>query len=808
MQTREKTACSHCGEMCTASTITVGEKAFCCQGCKWVHELFQENGLNTYYELEQQPGIKADKKYGSDHYAYLDDEEVKMKVLQFSDGEIGKVQLYIPSIHCSSCVWLLENLHRLNKGVLKSVVNFVRKELTITFNQKDLPLHRLAHLLASTGYAPEINLDSMHKKTTSSNNRDLYARLGVAGFAFGNMMLLSFPAYLDWQNTLEPSLQIFLSWLNFLLSLPVLLFSSIPFFSAAGKGLKYRYLNLDVPISLGIIVLFVRSLYEVYMQVGEGYFDSLAGLVFFLLAGKLFQQKTYDLLSFERDYKSYFPLSAIRVEDGSEKTVPVSRLQVGDAIKIRNKELIPADSILLSEHALIDYSFVTGESTPILKRKDSRLFAGGRALGVAIDARINRDVSQSYLTRLWNHDVFKKVELKAGVHSLSNTIATYFTWGIISIALLAAVFWLQYDVGLATNAFSAVLIVACPCALALSIPFTYGHAMRFLGRAGLFLKNADVVEKLARINHIIFDKTGTLTLKKGARPHFFPAEGMAVLSEFELQNIKSITSQSTHPLSFAIAASLENSQGRPVTSFSEHEGDGIEGFVSGCKIRLGRQAWICNNAASIMPEKSTVFLEIDDVVRGWFTIENSFRKGVQEVTEKLNGSFKLSLASGDSNAQEASLRSLLHLSTGTTPHMRFKQSPEDKLEYVEELQRRGDAVLMVGDGLNDAGALAKSDVGIAVSEEMSSFSPACDCILQAGNFEKFPDFLRFSKSAVKIVHACFALSLSYNCIGLAYAVTGTLSPVVAAILMPLSSITVVGFTTLATTLTARKMRLI
>ncbi len=441
-------------------------------------------------------------------FDYLDDTDTIQKLIDFKNETISSVTFYIPQMHCSSCIWLLENLYKLNPGVSQSNVNFLKKEISVKYFHSKLSLRELVQLLASIGYEPLIQLDSTEEKK-DVHRKHLYYKIGIAAFCFGNIMLLSFPEYLSIDINDSYYRTVF-AYLNLILALPVFFYSASEYFGSAYKGLRKKIVNIDFPISLGIIVLFIRSAVEVLLYNGAGYFDSMSGLVFFLLIGKLFQEKTYDTLNFERSYKSYFPLGVTVKKDGNETSVPAAKLKVGDRIIIRNNEIIPADAILFKGTGNIDYSFVTGESVPVEKVLGELVYAGGRQKGSAAELEVVKEVSQSYLTQLWNHESFNKKD-ESYFTTISNTVSKYFTAAVLIIAAVSALFWLQTSVHTAINVFTAVLIVACPCALALSTPFTFGNTVRIFGRNKFYLKNSSVVEDLAKINMIVFDKTGTIT---------------------------------------------------------------------------------------------------------------------------------------------------------------------------------------------------------------------------------------------------------------------------------------------------------
>ncbi|MFA6232875.1 MAG: heavy metal translocating P-type ATPase metal-binding domain-containing protein [Bacteroidota bacterium] len=798
--TTAQPACFHCGDACDSRDAAIGEKYFCCNGCKTVYELLAEKDLCDYYSIDEARRGKSPLEAGYSHrYDYLDDESITAQLVDFADGDIRMAGFRIPSMHCSSCIWLIERLHSLNAGVISSRVNFPRKEATITWNSTMVSLREIVLLLASIGYEPHLSLQDAAEKRKHVTDRKLYYKIGIAGFAFGNIMLLSFPEYLASEGSIDPVFQFVFRHLNVLLSLPVFFYSCSVYFTSAWAGFKQRFLNIDVPISLGIIVLFGRSLFDIFSGSGAGYLDSFTGLAFFLLIGKIFQKKSYDALSFDRDFRSYFPLSvAVRDIDG-EHNVPLTRIAVGDRIIIRNQELVPADTVLLRGEANIDYSFVTGEADLIAKQSGDRIHAGGRQVGQAIELEVIKDIEQSYLTRLWNNDVFTK-ESHGRLSSMIDRISRHFTARVIAIAVGAAIFWLLYDPSMVITVFTAVLIVACPCALALSSPFAFGSAQRIFGNNDFYTKNTDTVEALARIDTIVFDKTGTLTQTRSSQVRWHGP----VLSEQERAMTKSLLRQSTHTLSRQVFASLAGDVTHEVEKYHEVPGKGIEGRVDEHAIMIGSAEWALRETADPVDAASTaVYVAIDGAPRGHFSVPNLYRQGLRELVKALSPSYRLVILSGDSDREAGRLRSVF----GDDVPMHFQQSPEDKLAFVQRLRAEGQQVMMVGDGLNDAGALKAADVGISISEDINTFSPACDGILAADRFPVFHRLLAFARTSVRIVKISFVISFAYNIVGLSFAVAGMLSPLVSAILMPVSSVTVVAFTTAATRLMARRQGL-
>ena len=791
--------CYHCGEDCGTSPVVYDDKNFCCHGCKMVYEILSESDACDYYSIENHPGIKIKANEIGNKYAYLDNEEIRSELLEFSDGGVSKVKFFIPAIHCSSCIWLLENLHKLEPGIVYSSVNFIKKETTITFKEDQISLRKLVELLASINYIPRITLEDLKEKGKAKPDRQIYYKLGVAGFCFGNIMLFSFPEYLAVDHFMEETIRIQLSYLNLILAIPVVFYAGVDYLITAFKGLRKKIISIDVPIALGIIVLFTRSAYEIISGTGAGYMDSLSGLVFFLLIGKWYQGLTYQALSFERDYKSYFPVAITTLnEKDQEEIIPLKKLKAGHRILVRNQELIPADAILIKGNANIDYSFVSGESTPVPKKRKDLIFAGGRQLGSSIELIVEKEVSQSYLTELWNQDLHGNGQgSKTG--SVINIVSQYFTVIIIAIALGAGITWLFLDPSVALNAFSSVLIVACPCALALTIPFTFGNTMRIFGRNGFYIKKTDVVEQLAGTDTIVFDKTGTIT-----QNNTFEVDKSKVrLDANELTLVKAITRHSTHPMSTAIYRSVETDYVPDIEHYHEIAGQGIEAKVNGLGVRIGSEEFILGSSDDADAHATRVYVSFNGESRGYFLIRNKYRPGLETIVETLGPDFGMYLLSGDNDAELPTLLPLF----GDRKRMFFKQSPKDKLHFIRKLNDENHKVIMIGDGLNDAGALSESKVGITIADDIYHFSPACDAILESDRFASLSDFIRFSRTSMKVVYASFGISFIYNVFGISFAALGYLSPIISAILMPLSSVSVVVFVTLATSLLARRRSL-
>ncbi|QDP85066.1 HAD-IC family P-type ATPase [Chryseobacterium sp. SNU WT5] len=780
--------CFHCGQNIEKERIAFDEKTFCCNGCKSVYEILNMNDLGNFYELNKRSGIRPNNE-NAGQFDYLDTPEVFTKVTDFSEGNTSLVTFKIPVIHCSSCIWLLESLQTLNENINYSQVNFTRKNVQISFNHNELKLSELAKFLTNLGYKPVINLETAEKKEEHFD-KTLVIKLAIAGFAFGNGMFLSYPEYAEqvmgttdfWMEQYKNLFR----FTMFLLATPVVLYSASDYFKSAWFGLKNKIVNIDVPIVLGVLMLYGRSIYEVLTDYGPGYFDTLCGLLFFMLLGKLFQKRTYDALSYDRDYKSFYPIAVTKVDfSGKQQNILLNELNVGDRIMVRNQEIIPVDAILIQGEGNIDNSFITGESASIPKKPGDKIFAGGKQVGSVLELEVIKTVNQSYLTQLWNKEAFKKFE--TGLDTMTNDISKYFTFVILGITLLAGIYWGQQDFEKMFQVVAAILIVACPCALALSAPFTLGHIMRIMGRNKFYVKDTLTIEKLSKIDTLVFDKTGTITHNKKATILFEGPE----MQEFDLKNLKSLLKNSNHPLSKSLYDFLEiDDEYFLIENFVETAGKGYFATLRGKSYKIGSASFTGQPSKNL---ETAVYISCENHFLGKYIFTNEYRENTSGMFSELKD-YQLNILSGDNSSEEDYLKKLVP----TVAMMKFNQSPEDKLNFIRELQDQHQKVAMMGDGLNDAGALKQSNVGIAVADDTHSFTPSSDVIMAGEKMNELKKYFDLSKDAVKIVKFTFAISLFYNVIGLSFAVTGHLSPLVAAVLMPISSISVVIFTSLAT----------
>ncbi|WP_316784119.1 heavy metal translocating P-type ATPase [Pedobacter frigiditerrae] len=782
--------CYHCGEDISGVDLVIADKHFCCAGCKGVYQILSANNMCAYYAYNDSPGKRLETNA---HFEYLDEPSIVKQLVNYQDKENCIVTFYIPAIHCSSCIWLLEHLYKINPAIYSSRIDFLKREVNLSFKHNEIALRKVVEILVQIGYEPAINLQDVVKENSNRVDKALILKIGVAGFCMGNVMLFSFPEYFGISN-LEPQFKALFGWLNLAFSIPVVLFSGKDYFLSALASLKHKHINLDTPLALIIAVLFLRTAFAVVFNNGVGFADTLTGLVFLLLMGKWVKQRTYHHISFDRDYRSYFPIAITTLQNGMEKPKAINELAIGDRLWIRNGELVPADSILMRGDAWLDMSFVTGETEPQQKVLGEVIYAGGKQMGEGIEIEVLKNASQSYLTSLWNKENYSH-NFK---QNFNDSVAKYFSIAVFIIAFIAMAYWFYHNNGTkAWAAFTAVIIVACPCVLALSTPFTLSAILSVFDKKGFYVKNTDAVEELAHCNSIVFDKTGTLTTIEDAKISF-----TGTLTDNDKKLLVSLLNHSSHPLSRQILNSFSYGKFYPISKFKETPGKGIRGLVNNQMVYAGNQSVL---PFDIKPDQHNgVHVVIDSAYKGSFIVTQQWRSNLAELMTKLTKQFSLKVLSGDTNKDEKALQSFFSLSTT----IKFEQSPQQKLAAIIQQQESGEKVMMLGDGLNDAGALKQSDFGIAITDNINNFTPGCDAILKGSSLEFLPSFYQLSKDGLKIIKISFAIAIAYNCVGLYYAVQGTLYPLVAAVLMPLSTITIISFTTIATRFFARKNNLI
>ena len=764
--------CHYCGQSCVEE-VWNESKVYCCHGCL---TLSLTNGDFSSFINDAADQVK---------YKHFDLVEVFDKTVDFQDVNIYTVSVKLPEIHCSSCVQVLEDLPSYMADVLHVKVNFEAKQAQLKV-KKSLALSTLFHVLDKIGYPPQVLVETTSKKDTSG--RDHLIKLAVAGFAFGNIMLFSMPHYLGLTISADPLFAGIFRVLNSVLSI-LSIYAGGGYLVSAWKAARHARAHIDIPIALGIIALWGWSIYEIWGLGQFGYMDSLAGLIFFLLIGKWFQSKVYEKVSFERSINEFMPMM-VRKQAHKNDWARIQDLETGDVISVKNEEIVPVNATLLSDHAHMDYSFVTGESRVHEVTKGNKVYVGAKVVGSQVDLVVNEKPNISKLWSAWKTPK-KKKDLEP---KWTKSVSKYFTFAVLVLAIMGGLTWLWLDPSKSLFVTIAVLIVACPCALALSAPFTYGAVWNSFTKNGFFLKSSKMVGTLSEVGHVVFDKTGTLT---HAEEYDLGYTGTP-LSKSEKSSISAAASESNHPLSQSIHSELGESD-YSVSTFREYAGKGITAQVNGHQVELGSAGFL---GLDNKPSGTEVHVRINNAYKGVFEVKQRFRKNLKGLLKSMTQKVKVSILSGDVHEESSKVAAL----SNDLHFVGFEKSPKEKRDFIRSVNQEANT-MMVGDGLNDQIAIKESDMGVVVAQNVSGFYPSADAVLLDGAFDSLGKFLQLSSYSTTVLKWCLGFSLIYNVIGLSYALSGVLTPLVAAILMPISSITVVLLSTSLVKLKAQKLGL-
>ncbi len=756
-------ACEHCrSPLGEEACQDENERHFCCPGCRGAWQLIRGAGLFDVHAaaLSSDQGLARANQAVMD-MGWVDDPGILNALSLAVTEEFRLVELVIPAIHCAACILLLENLPRLHPEVIAARVDFGRQRLRLRLPQSKA-LAPVMGGLARIGYPPDLSRSLGGKSLPESKGLGLY--IGLSFFAFGNIMLLAFPDYFS--SEIEPAIQSFLHTLQALLALISIYCAFQIFLPSLPRSLRTRQIDMDVPVSIGILVIILISYWHLYLG-KPAFFDSLSGLIFFLIAGRAFQRRTWEHLNFEQNWQDFLPLAITRVDASGDQIIPIHQLRAQDTIRLMPEEILPADARVLEGEALMDLSFITGESDQITIQQGHDVLAGSRLKGTSVLLSLNKTPSTSYLASLWRKPQTRDHK------SLQNRLSRNFSLAILILGLIGFLYWLPHGLEKAVLVLASIFIVACPCALALSVPLALAHGMRALARFGFWLSEPSVVEKLAGIDTLVLDKTGTLTSALGLKailPEKWPEAD-------QILRLRSLISHSTHPISRCLLRNLPKGDTLPIRNFAELQGVGLQGEISGIFVQLIRAD---NTSTQLVGH--TAYYENQQLV--WeFSVEPDLRPGVLQALHQWKKRFSLHLLTGDSFIPPT-LTGIF----GQQAHARVL--PDQKYAKVTELEKNRAKVLMIGDGMNDSGALRAATVGLSIVEGSSKIFPSSDGMLASESLPLLERGMQLAQGHIVIAHASILLSLIYNFFGLMFAFTGRLEPVVCAVLMPASSLSV------------------
>lgn len=799
-------SCFHCGQPIADGALVersiAGEsKNFCCHGCAGACEAIYEAGLSSFYEKADQDDERQPVPVMPKDLAMFDHDEVQSQFVDIAKP-IREIELMAEGIHCAACVWLIE--HRLAKeaGVLSAYVNFTTRRIRLKWNNNLIQLSRILQILGELGYASQPYDPQLSQQALEKYNKGLLYRFAFASFAMMNIMWISISLYFGADDS---EYQAFFHWVALALATPTLLYSGQPFFIGAWQAIRGRRLGMDISISLGILTTYCYSLYVTFVPESGGsvYFDTLVDFMFFLLLGRYLESiskskavdATHRLMSLQPK------IARQRLPDGSETFTAVRLLKAGDLVWVHPGDRVPVDGVIVEGEGHCDESMLTGESVPVHKRLGDKVSAGTHNQDGALLIEVRQVLAESALGK-----IIRLVEdaqaSKAPIARTADRVIPWFVATTLSLATFSLIYWwLTLNLDTAIMAATAVLIVTCPCAFGLATPMAIAVASGVAARWGVLVKNGAVLEQLSNTTHVLFDKTGTLT--KGEMSVVAHQRWTNQFDELRLWAVVSLLeSRSSHALAKALHnfASPLSSHAISMEGFLSLSGRGVQAQIEGRLWQAGSVGWMQAQGVSIssvtndwLAEQAnmgatSVCVSCDGVLVATIALADSLRDDAVEVVAALQGrGIQVSMITGDRAAVAAVFAQQLGGISVTAEVL-----PEDKEAVVRSLQADGRVVVFVGDGINDAPALVRADVGIALGSGTEVSVDSAEVVLLNNQLASVLNTIKLSTITLRTIRQNIAMSLLYNLIMVPLAVSAKLTPLMAAIGMPLSSLLVIG----------------
>lgn len=697
-------------------------------------------------------------------------------------GETTELCLIVADMHCAGCMRKIENGLTAVPGITYARTNLSTKRVVVRWAGHAFSSDDIVAKLEAIGFGAVPFSPGLASSADEAARKRLLRAMAVAGFAAANIMLLSVSIWSGGSGDMEPATRELFHWISALIALPTLAYSGQPFFASAWRALKARSLNMDVPISLAVLLATAMSLYETVRGGDEVYFDASITLLFFLLIGRYL-----DLAMRAKACSAAQNLLGLRasaamqiLDDGSRVQIPVEALRPGMRVAVAAGTRLPVDGVVAKGASDIDMSLVTGESLPVTASLKSEVFAGTLNLTGPLEIDVTKAEDETLLAEIVR--LMEAAEQgRAGFVQLADKVARIYAPAVHILAAAAFALWMVLGAGWhdALMIAIAVLIVTCPCALGLAVPVVQVVASGRLMRLGVLLKSADALERLADVTHVVFDKTGTLTL---GEPELI--EGGEGATRF-LSAGASLARDSRHPLAKALVRRATGLDLNEATDVIEVAGSGMDGLVGGKAVRLGRAEYVGADASQVAAG-TELWVSIEGEGAHCFTFEDEVRPDAALVAEKLAGKgLGLTLLSGDVAPEVARIAQMLNITDA-----RAGQRPADKIKVLEDLAAAGQNTLMVGDGLNDAPALRTAQVSMSPSSAADVSQIAADFVFQGKSLAPVLEAVDVARASRRLVLQNFGLAALYNSIAIPLAFAGVVTPLIAAIAMSSSSILV------------------
>ena len=798
-----KIECNHC-HLSFDEKIMIKENDlnFCCGGCQSVYHILKSENLDSFYEKLGNKTIKAPLQVSNDDLSKFDSENFLNSYTTITKDGFVQIDLILEGIHCAACVWLNEKVLYDTKGVIEANINFTTNKARVVFNSDILKLSDIIKKIRSVGYNAYAYDSSIADKEASKAKQDYFVRIMVAVVCTMNIMMLSVAKYTGFFTGMSLEVKNMIHLAEFILATPVLFFSGFVFYKGAYFGLKNRIVNMDLLVSSGATMTYVYSLFVLFGAKGESYFDSVAMIITFVLVGKYLEvigkKSAIDTLD---KIKSTLPLEAIVVKDGKKETKALNLVQVGDLIELKIGEKVPVDGKIISGNASFDESSLTGESIPVYKKTGDNIFSGTVILDSTILFEVVKDFKNSTFSSIVTL-LEDSLNSKPKIQTLANKISRRFSLIILSIAFITFLVWYYFGLDLGfyfegVNQFErsfitaiSVVVIACPCALALATPMASLVGISELAKKSLLFKEAKFIETIANATTVVFDKTGTLT--KGELEvsfvEFFNKD------ERSINLLYSLLDSSNHPVSIAVKRYIkENFEVSNVSleDIKNIEAKGLSARYENIEILGGNEALLKEFDVKINIHLNSKFTQylfcIDKKIVANFELKDELKDDAKELIEYLKEqNIESIMLTGDNNFVASSIAKELEIS-----NYKANLTPKDKADFIKDLKNSGKTVVMVGDGVNDSVALASSDVAIAMGNSADVSMMVSDVVMLNSKLKSLKDAFIISKKTYKHIKQNLAFSLIYNTITIPIAAAGFIIPLFAALSMSLSSLVVV-----------------
>ncbi len=797
--------CFHCGlpiapDADYRARLDGGERQFCCFGCQSVCTAIFEAGLQGYYQRTPEGALLGPPPEPPKDFEIYDFDEVQQEFTTRS-GDVRDIHLLVEGIHCAACVWLIERGLQRVPGVQSANVNLAARRLHLRWDNRHSKLSDVIRALAKIGYAAVPYDPESAEGVIKKANRAMLYRLFFAGFAMMNMLWISIALY---SGANQGEFRGFFHWIGLALATPTLLYAGYPFYRGAFGGLRGGHLTMDMPIAIGLSVTYAYSFYitAIANNIGEVYFDTVTNLIFVILVGRYLEGMfRHQAISATKRLMELQPRVAIVMRDGQEQMTPIRGVKLGDKVLIKPGYKVPVDGIVLEGHSAVDESMLSGESVPVSKTIGAHVSAGTVNTNGALLVEVRSTMQNTILAKIIRL-VEEAQSSKAPIQRLADTIVPWFVLVTLICATLTFFIWNTESFELALMAATSVLIITCPCALGMATPMSIAVASGLGAKHGILVKNGLVLETLSKVNHFVFDKTGTLTEGKMSVAQMRIAPGV-VLQDI-LRNAAAVERYSEHSVAKAIVAEAETQQLNyrdiAVAGFNATAGLGVEAAVAGQALLLGSAEWLARCGIALNAElqaraheleaqaMSCVHVASGNAHLAVFALADKLRDDAQQLINELRGAgIAITLLSGDRKpVAEAIARQLGGM------EVIAEVLPQDKDLVIRQLQQRGAVVAMVGDGINDAPALIRADVGIALGSGTDVSVESADIVLMHNELDKVRLATLLSRRTLRTIKQNIGLSFVYNAIMVPLAMMAMVTPLVAAITMPISSLVVIG----------------